>query len=628
MKFFSDFRNALRHSYEIALPLFSKRRLKENVGIAAAYIGLNVLEFYTTKFLIEKTEKDSQDIYSDLSFSLGSVVLLVGMQSLRNFTDAYLATVLDHSIKIDLLDKSFSNDTTLIGVDFLQKLEAKGNADFNPISLSIIMENHSRQFSRAIVDATTSLLFNAFSVGIKLFQICDSVNDRRIVILATSYGLLAVYINTKLTESRIHLADEKSIKHNKTYNHFHHLINNNIQIAALRVSGIEKNELSKNFIELDSLFQKETKLILRDNIFLQSAFRVFSPISDVLGPSLIHNASTNPIAINMFKQQINTVMLSILNTTFKLSQGLPDLKIGLEKLIKFKRYLDQWNIFHSKRKFEQDYNRPKFRIRDLNVHIPTQSFDLSQFQKEMSDSNLLCKADLNLEPGKRYRLDGASGVGKSTILKAILGLWPCTTGKVQFPCSIDEIYFISQKPFLPIRSTLLAAITYPDTNIEQKSVERMLMVLGLSNHIPNLLSTEQWNDKLSGGEMQRIVFIRAILKKPLPKILIMDEATASLDSINKNIISVLIDECLPKDTTVIYTEHQTKSKYHCYSKEKNKEEQKNMKVETKSNSSSNQQFGLGLYREYCNKALLREKQHIDHKIIIIDKNKRKLRIIT
>jgi vitamin B12/bleomycin/antimicrobial peptide transport system ATP-binding/permease protein len=140
-------------------------------------------------------------------------------------------------------------------------------------------------------------------------------------------------------------------------------------------------------------------------------------------------------------------------------------------------------------------------------------------------------AEAIIAPGEKILVKGESGTGKSTLIRAMAGLWPWGSGEILFPAGA-RIVFMPQRPYFPIGS-LRAALNYP-ANGHETSDERaqdMLMRCGLEHLVDRMEETDQWGSKLSGGEQQRLAFARVLIHPP--DILIMDEPTSSLDSLSE-----------------------------------------------------------------------------------------------
>lgn len=150
------------------------------------------------------------------------------------------------------------------------------------------------------------------------------------------------------------------------------------------------------------------------------------------------------------------------------------------------------------------------------------------------DRVLIKDLNLALEPGQGLLITGVSGCGKSSLLRAIAGLWRTGSGTVQHPAQ-DGLFFLPQRPYLQ-PGTLRSQMIYPAT---QSSVpdERLLEILGevqlgeLAGRVGGLDAEEDWEKLLSVGEQQRLAFARVLVRDP--KVVILDEATSALDSANE-----------------------------------------------------------------------------------------------
>ena len=177
--------------------------------------------------------------------------------------------------------------------------------------------------------------------------------------------------------------------------------------------------------------------------------------------------------------------------------------------------------------------------------------------KDLSISNpfgktLIENLNLTLPKGSTLLIQGNSGVGKTTLLRTVAGLWAYSEGDVY--CPIHQL-FLSQKPYLP-QGSLLTALAYPD---EEQAFNRDEMIEVLKQvslgHLQDRLEQEQdWTRILSLGEQQRLAFARLLLHKP--KVAFLDEATASMDEGLEDNMYRLLKERLPH-TTVISVGHRS-----------------------------------------------------------------------
>jgi putative ATP-binding cassette transporter len=156
---------------------------------------------------------------------------------------------------------------------------------------------------------------------------------------------------------------------------------------------------------------------------------------------------------------------------------------------------------------------------------------------------IVSNADLAVGPGQRVLISGPTGSGKSTLFRALAGIWPFGTGKVEVP-ERARILFLPQRAYMPIAS-LREAVTYPAPagTFDDATVVEALQATGLGALANRLDEVQNWSLQLSGGELQRLAIARAILHRP--DWLFLDEATAALDEAAEAQLYTLLRERLP-----------------------------------------------------------------------------------
>jgi putative ATP-binding cassette transporter len=161
---------------------------------------------------------------------------------------------------------------------------------------------------------------------------------------------------------------------------------------------------------------------------------------------------------------------------------------------------------------------------------------------------------LDVEPGERLLIDGPTGVGKSTLFRAIAGIWPYGSGQIEMPADAN-LLFLPQRPYIPI-GTLRAAVAYPTAavNFTDAEVADALTAVGLPALTGRIEESQNWSIQLSGGEQQRLALARALLNKP--DWLFLDEATAALDEASERELYALLEARLP-NTTIVSIAHRT-----------------------------------------------------------------------
>jgi vitamin B12/bleomycin/antimicrobial peptide transport system ATP-binding/permease protein len=160
--------------------------------------------------------------------------------------------------------------------------------------------------------------------------------------------------------------------------------------------------------------------------------------------------------------------------------------------------------------------------------------------------------DVAIKPGERVLVAGESGTGKSTLVRAIAGLWPWGDGTIEVQKGA-KLMLLPQRPYVPI-GTLRRAATYPDP-AESRSVEEIAQAfgrVGLDHLVDRLDEDGPWDQTLSGGEKQRLAFARIFLHNP--DIIVLDEATAALDPNSQDELMAHLST-RPEETTLVSVGH-------------------------------------------------------------------------
>jgi vitamin B12/bleomycin/antimicrobial peptide transport system ATP-binding/permease protein len=168
--------------------------------------------------------------------------------------------------------------------------------------------------------------------------------------------------------------------------------------------------------------------------------------------------------------------------------------------------------------------------------------------------------DLALIPQESTLVFGPSGVGKSTLFRAISGLWPFGSGEIQQPAHA-RLMLLPQRPYIPV-GPLRDALAYPASaaNFSDAELHETLSKVGLPSLAERLDDSDNWQMRLSGGEQQRLAVARALLARP--DWLFLDESTASLDEQSEAALYRVIAKTLPNTTLVSIGHRSTLNAFH------------------------------------------------------------------
>lgn len=162
---------------------------------------------------------------------------------------------------------------------------------------------------------------------------------------------------------------------------------------------------------------------------------------------------------------------------------------------------------------------------DLQVHMGKDKELQLNLELYLPKGNKLFGINLDMIAGEKVLVMGRSGLGKSTLTKAIVGQWPYAIGNIVRPHSL---FVLPQKPYFPITS-LRETVLYPNlhADVADSEIIRVLKVCCLEKLVHSLDEVKDWNAELSLGEQQRLNFARVILSRAT--FLILDEPTASVN---------------------------------------------------------------------------------------------------
>lgn len=324
-------------------------------------------------------------------------------------------------------------------------------------------------------------------------------------------------------------------------------------VAFYRGEAQEINLLQSLFKRVYNNFQN---WIMWQQVYFGAFMRAYDIIPPIL-PALVlaPNVLAGDVEVGKITEAAGAFMAlnGALYVLVRRFENLTGLGAGIERLFELYNCLEQ-----PERQIQRRVRQYKTVdiIEDNRLAIQNLTLYTPNYQRVLFED-----ISFALQPGQGLLIRGTSGCGKSSLLRAIAGLWHSGTGTIIRP-KLEEILFVPQRPYM-VLGNLRNQLIYPQhtVNITDDEICQVLQQVNLPNLVERFGGFDvekDWSDVLSLGEQQRIAFARLMIAKP--KYVILDEATSALDIENEgNLYQYLVDT----HTTFISVGHRpTLSKYH------------------------------------------------------------------
>ncbi len=180
------------------------------------------------------------------------------------------------------------------------------------------------------------------------------------------------------------------------------------------------------------------------------------------------------------------------------------------------------------------------------------AFEMENLQVLLTNGRATLDEDhVTVKPGEHLAIVGDPGAGKSSLFRALAGLWPWGSGKLRLP-GRKGMMFLPQRPYLPLGS-IRAAVAYPSPpdSFADQDVRSVLERVQLDHLVPLLDQEERWDKSLSLDQQQRLVFARLLLHKP--GYVVLDDVGAALAEEHRQLMYELFKKELGNSTVVNIT---------------------------------------------------------------------------
>ena len=506
------------------------------VSFAAVLISFfSIFNQYLLKIAVDDfiTPKDYEGLVTIISIMLGILLFQVTFQFLFVFFTNLLGQKVVFDIRTKLFSKIISFKMSYYNKSSVGRLVTRTVND---------METIASIFSQGLfmIVADLILMFSVLSVMLIL-----SLKLSLIIFLVLPFILLA----TRLFQMAMKVA----------FNQVRNEVANLNSFVQERLSGIKEIQIfNRQLIEYDNFkkINERHKQAWLKTVWYNSIFFPISEISTSITVGLIvWYAGFNNIAVE------NSISLGTIFLFIQLSQMLfrplrqiadkfNTLQMGMVAANRVFKILDT-------EEFVNDFGKIKSKSIKGNILFEKVNFGYDK------DNIIIKNLSLKIKKGERIAIVGPTGSGKSTIIKLILRFFELNSGTI----NIDDvnikdyslknlrsqISLVSQDIFL-FADSIYNNISLFNKQINDKHVEAAAKEIGILDFINNLPGGFNYNVKergvmLSEGQRQLISFLRAYVSNP--KILILDEATSSIDSRTEQLIQYATNKIIQGKTSII-----------------------------------------------------------------------------
>ena len=220
--------------------------------------------------------------------------------------------------------------------------------------------------------------------------------------------------------------------------------------------------------------------------------------------------------------------------------------------------LANWHAVVDRLRFFQQSMEEVHRIQDNHYHIERRDGPYLRVDgltvRLPNGRELVRDLDFALRRGERLLIMGPSGGGKSTLIRALAGIWPFGDGRVTMPAG-DRPLFLPQRPYLPMGS-LRDVLVYPFGMAapDDERLRQALHLVGMATLADQLDEVKLWSHTLSLGEQQRLAFARVLIHRP--PWLFLDEASSALDEpAEQALYGLLLEQLL--ETAIVSVGHRS-----------------------------------------------------------------------